>query len=279
MTGVQTCALPISGYIKATGATTTPYLTATGSATDVNMGLYTKGAGAFQFRTNFGTLQFNVAHTASAVNYVQVTGNSTGNDPQISAQGSDANIYLTLIAKGSNGVLLKTRGGGTPRVSLSAVDNGSASVNFLQVSSNIASSAPILSSQGSDTNIDLALTPKGTGYVKVNAGTGLGYGTGVGGAVTQATSRTTGVTLNFPCGAITLVSAAGTTSWQTFTVTNSAVAATDTIVVNQKSGTDLYQIFVTNVAAGSFKITFATTGGTTTEQPVFNFAVMKAVTS
>lgn len=108
---------------------------------------------------------------------------------------------------------------------------------------------------------------------------GLGYGTGSGGAVTQATSRTTGVTLNKSNGAITLVSAAGTTTWQSFTVTNSVVAATDTIIVNQKSGTDLYQIFVTNVAAGSFKITFATTGGTTTEQPVFNFAVIKAVTS
>ena len=108
---------------------------------------------------------------------------------------------------------------------------------------------------------------------------GLGYGTGSGGAVTQATSRTTGVTLNKTNGAITLVSAAGTTTWQTFTVTNSTVAATDTIIVNQKSGTDLYMIHVTNVAAGSFKITFATTGGTTTEQPVFNFAVIKAVTA
>lgn len=114
--------------------------------------------------------------------------------------------------------------------------------------------------------------------VVIGAG-GLGYGTGSGGAVTQATSRTTGVTLDKTNGAITLVSAAGTTSWQTFTVTNNKVAATDTIIVNQKSGTDLYQIFVTNVAAGSFKITFATTGGTTTEQPVFNFAVIKAVTS
>lgn len=108
---------------------------------------------------------------------------------------------------------------------------------------------------------------------------GLGYGTGSGGAVTQATSRTTGVTLNKTNGAITLVSAAGTTTWQTFTVTNSTVAATDTIIVNQKSGTDKYTIMVTNVAAGSFEITFATTGGTTTEQPVFNFAVIKAVTA
>jgi hypothetical protein len=36
-------------------------------------------------------------------------------------------------------------------------------------------------------------------------------------------------------------------------------------------------IHVTKVAAGSFEVTFATTGGTTTEQPVFNFSVIKAV--
>jgi hypothetical protein len=117
------------------------------------------------------------------------------------------------------------------------------------------------------------------GDVLVTGVGGLGYGTGSGGAVTQATSRTTGVTLNKTNGAITLVSAAGSTTWQSFTVTNSTVAATDTIIVNQDTGTDLYQIFVTNVAAGSFRITFATTGGTTTEQPVFNFAVIKAVTA
>lgn len=106
-----------------------------------------------------------------------------------------------------------------------------------------------------------------------------GYGPTTGGAVTQTTSRTTGVTLNKPTGAITLVSAAGTTSWQTFTVTNSTITVKDTVIVSQKSGTDLYQIFVTAVAAGSFNITFATTGGTTTEQPVFNFAVIKGQTT
>lgn len=118
-----------------------------------------------------------------------------------------------------------------------------------------------------------------SGNVLVTGAGGLGYGTGSGGAVTQGTSRTTGVTLNKTNGAITLVSAAGSTTWQTFTVTNSTVAATDTVIVSQKSGTDLNEIHVTNVAAGSFKISFRTTGGTTTEQPVFNFAVIKAVTS
>ena len=160
-----------------------------------------------------------------------------------------------------------------------------------------------------DTNGNIDLTPDGSGEVNISkvdidlgtidntviggttpaAGTftsavvngsgGLGYATGSGGTVTQITSRTTGVTLNKTNGAIELISAAGTTSWQTFTVTNSTVAATDTVIVSQKSGTDLNMIHVTAVAAGSFNISFATTGGTTTEQPVFNFAVIKAVTA
>lgn len=123
------------------------------------------------------------------------------------------------------------------------------------------------------------LSISSTGNVVVTGAGGLGYGTGSGGTVTQATSRTTGVTLNKTNGAITLVSAAGLATFQSFTVTNSTVAATDVVHVTQKSGTDLYQIFVTATAAGSFRITFATTGGTTVEQPVLNFAVIKGVTA
>lgn len=118
-----------------------------------------------------------------------------------------------------------------------------------------------------------------TGSLTSTGTAGIGYSTGSGGTVTQITSRTTGVTINKTCGAITLVSAAGTTSWQSFTVTNSTVQLTDSIIVSQKSGTDLYLINVTNIAAGSFRITFATTAGTTTEQPVFVFSVIKSVTS
>lgn len=106
---------------------------------------------------------------------------------------------------------------------------------------------------------------------------GIGYGTGAGGAVTQGTNRTTGVTLDKVSGDITLVSAAGSATYQSFTVTNSTVAATDVPVVVQKSGTDLYEIHVTAVAVGGFRITFRTTGGTTTEQPVFHFNVEKGV--
>ncbi len=116
-----------------------------------------------------------------------------------------------------------------------------------------------------------------TGTIVSTGTAGVGYATGAGGAVTQITSRTTGVTLNKTAGAITLVSAAGSATAATFTVTNSTVAATDVIILNQKSGTDLYDLMVTAVAAGSFNLTFRTTGGTTTETPVFNVAVIKAV--
>jgi hypothetical protein len=116
-----------------------------------------------------------------------------------------------------------------------------------------------------------------TGTIVSTGTAGVGYAIGAGGAVTQGTSRTTAVTLNKTTGAITLFSAAGSATAATFTVTNSTVAATDVIILSQKSGTDLYDLMVTAVAAGSFNITFRTTGGSTTEQPVFNFAVIKAV--
>lgn len=103
----------------------------------------------------------------------------------------------------------------------------------------------------------------------------IGYGSGSGGSVVQVTNRTTGVTLSKPTGAITLFNAAGSSTWQSFIVTNTLVTSTDIVKVCQKSGTDKYLIHVTNVANGSFTITFATTGGTTTEQPVFNFAIIK----
>jgi hypothetical protein len=128
---------------------------------------------------------------------------------------------------------------------------------------------------GAATGTSLAVTAAVT-----SSGTaGVGYATGAGGTVTQGTSRTTGVTLNKTTGAITLFSAAGSATAATFTVTNSTVAATDVIILNQKSGTDLYDLMVTAVAAGSFNITFRTTGGTTTETPIFNFAVIKAVSA
>lgn len=108
---------------------------------------------------------------------------------------------------------------------------------------------------------------------------GIGYAVGSGSTVTQGTSRTTGVTINAVSGSITLFSAAGSAVYQDFTVTNSTVGINDIIIINQRSGTDRYVIEITNIAAGSFRVTFATTGGTTVEAPVFNYCIIKAATN
>jgi hypothetical protein len=116
-----------------------------------------------------------------------------------------------------------------------------------------------------------------TGAIVSTGTAGVGYATGAGGAVVQGTSRTTGVTINKRCGAITMFSAAGSATAATFTVTNSTVGANDVIILNQASGTNLYDLLVTAVTAGSFNITFLTTGGTATDAPVINFAVIDGV--
>lgn len=121
-----------------------------------------------------------------------------------------------------------------------------------------------------------------TGNVTKNTATGLlGYGTGAGGTVTQATSRNTGVTINKPTGAITLFTAAGVAAWNSFVVTNSTVGLKDTVLVSvQTSGaTNVYQTVVANVQVGSFAIYFQSISGTASDTPVFNFVVIKGATS
>jgi hypothetical protein len=109
----------------------------------------------------------------------------------------------------------------------------------------------------------------------------IGYAVGAGGAVTQITSKSTGVTLNELCGAITMQAAAlAAAAKVSFVVTNSTVGANDVVIVNVKSGgtANAYRANVTAVAAGSFTVTVENiTGGSLSESPVIAFAVIKGV--
>jgi hypothetical protein len=109
------------------------------------------------------------------------------------------------------------------------------------------------------------------------SGAVIGYATGksAGCSVTQVTGRTNGVTCDGGTGAITLYTATGSTTPQAFVVTDTSVAATDTVVCNEKSGTNFYNCIVTAVGSGTFNLAEWTTGGTVSEAPVFNFTVIK----
>ena len=104
-----------------------------------------------------------------------------------------------------------------------------------------------------------------------------------GGTVTQATSKSTGVTLNTESGQITMKNAQLDAGVEvTFTVTNDKIAAEDVVVVNHGSaGTaGSYLVGVSTVAAGSFKVTVTNaSAGNLREAIVINFVALKGASS
>jgi len=171
-----------------------------------------------------------------------------------------------------------------------------------------------LGADGTDTDIDINITPKGTGEVNitkvdidggaidgttvgattaasvkgttVEATTSIGYPAGTGGAVTQLTSRTTGVTLDKITGEITLIAGTiGGHDADEFTLTNSTIAANDVLVLGIKSGCAVgtrkyYQVHVVSLSAGSCVISVgnidnAAIPASGTDSPVIQFVVLK----
>jgi hypothetical protein len=122
-----------------------------------------------------------------------------------------------------------------------------------------------------------------TGLVTSSGTAGIGYATGAGGTVTQATSKSTGVTLNKISGQITMNGAALAAAAEVaFTLTNSTIAATDVVIVNiQSVGTaGAYLVSVGAVANGSCSITVSNaSAGSLSQAIVLNFAVIKSVSN
>jgi hypothetical protein len=166
-----------TNFMRVSGGTSgnAPSFYSVGGDTNVDFACNTKGTGAFRFYTNQAQEQLRISHTASAVNYVQVTGAATTLAPVISAQGSDANIQLQIQSKGTGLVRFSTGSGLQAYIS-----DTSSPVNQLVLTGSATTVAPKLSVAGTDTNIDLALTPKGTGLVRfgtytAGAPTATGY--------------------------------------------------------------------------------------------------------
>jgi hypothetical protein len=109
----------------------------------------------------------------------------------------------------------------------------------------------------------------------------VGYSTGTGGAVTQITSKATGVTLNKRCGQITMNNASLNAAAEvSFTLTNSVIAVTDVVMVCIGSGATAgaYSVQCDAVATGSCRISIGNmSSGSLGEAIVLNFVVIKAV--
>lgn len=106
----------------------------------------------------------------------------------------------------------------------------------------------------------------------------IGYSTAAQGTVTQATSKSTGVTLNKSAGRITMNGAllAANTA-VSFTLTDSLISSNDAIIVNVSGGATAaaYTTYVSSMTAGSAVITLRNlTGGDLSEAVVLNFAII-----
>lgn len=215
--------------------------------TNGNINLTPNGTGVVVIpEAQFTSLDAVTFNTVNAAAHLGLAGTT------FTADGTDSNIDITLTPKGTGKV----------------------------VADGVAINGGSISTTG--TNANITLSPNGTGEVVITKPFGYG-GAGTGGTVTQATSRTTGVTLNKLSGQITLfasTSLAGHASNE-FTLTNSFIGATDVVHVCFRSGltSAQYGVTVTAVGAGSCKITVSnfSNSATPSDTPVLNFVVIKGV--
>ena len=110
----------------------------------------------------------------------------------------------------------------------------------------------------------------------------IGYTANAQGSVTQATSKSTAVTLNKPAGVITMNNASlATATNATFTLNNSYISANDTIILTIAGGQTTpgsYNVFANALAAGSVSITLRNiSGGSLSEAIVVNYCLIHCV--
>jgi hypothetical protein len=146
--------------------------------------------------------------------------------------------------------------------------------------SNCTSTSMVLTTPvlGAATGTSLSVT----GNIVISGTGKLGYTTGSGGTVTQATSKATGVTLNESTGQITLNAAAlAADTTVSFTLTNTIIEANDILILNHISaGTAGSYLLNAQSAAGSASINVRNiTAASLSEAIVISFAVIKAVTT
>ena len=109
----------------------------------------------------------------------------------------------------------------------------------------------------------------------------FGYTAAAQGTVTQATSKSTAVTLNKSAGQITMNNASlGATTNVTFTLNNSLISANDIVILNVASGATAgaYNCWVSGLSAGAVTITVRNISASPlSEAVVINFALIHCV--
>jgi hypothetical protein len=143
---------------------------------------------------------------------------------------------------------------------------------------------PVGSAANSRVDVATITTANGVSATRLTSSSptgGIGYIAGAGGTVTQLTSKATGVTLNTVSGEITTSDAQlNGDATVSFTLTNSAIADTDVMIINHVSGGTVGRyVFNAACANGSAAITIrnvtAGAGGNQSAALVLRYVVIK----
>lgn len=233
-------------------------------------GSVTKGAGTTITRTRNLSVYEETAGTHNACISLS-TSAFTGNwfihyDGVLPSNIARFIISPGEIYKDSTNGYVRISGGGSAADGASVIVFGSTHANANQMQLNAAGGATV--------NLG--------GLTVTHATGGLGYGTGAGGTVAQATNKATTVVLNKSTGEITMNGAAlNADTTVSFTLTNSAIALGDHVLVQHVSAGTLGSYFATaTAAAGSATIYVRNvTPGNLSEAIVLKFSVLKAATA
>ena len=147
-----------------------PILRSTGSDTDVDLILDTKGAGKIILGNITADSTISIEDDTTGRTLTIKGGTGTAGDGGdlilLPGSGSTAVDGIVCVTDDDGGNIMCFEGG-----------NAAIGVNYLNVKNNIALGAPVIETVGSDTNIDLILDTKGTGVVSISSGIVLGGGT------------------------------------------------------------------------------------------------------
>jgi hypothetical protein len=110
-----------------------------------------------------GAEGLRVVTTASAVNYLQVAGAVASGRPSITATGTDSDIGVDYFSKGTGLHSFRSAANGVQF----AISATASSVNYLQATGGASGAGATLAAAGSNTDINIVLSPKGAGNVGV----------------------------------------------------------------------------------------------------------------
>jgi len=149
-------------------------LNVTDTATNADLNVTTKGTGSHNLNTGNGTA-FRVSDLSGTIvaGLGVFAGSSSQNSVYLVPYGSAGTANTVLASKGAGSVFFATNTNnnstGNNQV---AVTHTASAVNYHQFTGSATGNAVVHSAAGSDTNIDIRFTPKGTGNVRFGTYTG-----------------------------------------------------------------------------------------------------------